>query len=119
MKLITFTLPNPLVEAFKTSNMPEKFRPMFNFGEYNGYVAVPKEHPCYGLDMNQIEQHYDISVHGGITFADSDIIGQPQETEGMWIIGFDTSHAYSTKTAWTQETVLAEANELKKQLEKI
>jgi len=29
----------------------------------NGYVAVPKEHPLYGKDYNNI----DIDIHGGLT----------------------------------------------------
>ena len=86
----------------------------------NGYVALPKEHPCFGMDYDAIHEKYDIDVNGGLTFASQAHLNQPAETIGMWIIGFDTLHCDDTMEQWpSAESVLAEANRLKQQLELI
>lgn len=46
-------------------------------GYWCGYVRLPKEHPFFGLRMEDIA----IDVHGGITYSDS----------SGWI-GFDCAH---------------------------
>lgn len=50
----------------------------------NGYVKIPKGHPWYNQDYDNII----CEAHGGLTYAsnDSDFLG-----EGFWI-GFDTLH---------------------------
>jgi len=53
----------------------------------NGYVALPKGHPCYGKTWLNI----DVSVHGGITFNEKGD-GKKWEKEYWWI-GFDTGHS--------------------------
>lgn len=54
----------------------------------NGYVALPKGHPCYGKGYDDI----DAEVHGGLTFAHK---GDGNEWEkGYWWIGFDCAHAW-------------------------
>lgn len=90
-------------------------------GYGNGYVAIPKDHPCFEMDYSQIHNRYtSIRVNGGLTFAGSTIIGQPKETKGMWIVGFDTLHYWDTLERWpNEEVVLLEANKLKQQLELI
>ncbi len=99
-KLIAFVLPSPL---------PGRG------GWGNGYVAIPKSHPCFGIDYDNIN---DIEINGGLTFASNDIPGQPKETEGMWIVGFDTLHYGDTPERWPDEnSVMIEANYLKSQLE--
>lgn len=86
----------------------------------NGYVAVPKDHPVYRMDYDAIHDKYKISVNGGLTFSAMDIIGQPEETKGMWIVGFDTLHSHDTPVMWpNSESVMLEANNLKSQLEAI
>jgi hypothetical protein len=84
----------------------------------NGYVAIPKGHPCFGMDYDAIHKKYrSISVNGGLTFADPKITGQPKETVGFWIVGFDTLHFNDTPLKWPDKnSILQEANELKKQL---
>jgi hypothetical protein len=53
----------------------------------NGYVALPKGHPYYGKGYTDI----DVSVHGGITFANK---GDSKRWErGYWWVGFDTGHS--------------------------
>jgi len=102
-KLISFTLTSPL---------PGRG------GWGNGYVAIPKSHPCFGMDYDAIHNKYkSIDVNGGLTFADDYIPGQPEETKGMWIVGFDTLHYGDTPQKWpSQQSVLAEALILEKQL---
>lgn len=87
----------------------------------NGYVGIPEGHPCFGVDYNEIQSIYDINVHGGLTFS-GHYHGSPfpQEAVGMWIVGFDTLHWGDNMHKWPNETaVLAEANHLKEQLEKL
>lgn len=49
----------------------------------NGYVCLPSWHPYFKVPYDNIP----VSIHGGLTF------GHYDETEDMWVIGFDTSHA--------------------------
>ena len=44
----------------------------------NGYIELPKNHPW--LDKGDLQNFYDVDVHGGITYH-----------EGR-VIGFDTNH---------------------------
>lgn len=80
----------------------------------NGYVAIPEGHPCFGMEYDSI----DVSVHCGLTFSGKDKLkGQPEETKGMWVVGFDTLHAGDSMEAWPdKESVMNEANDLKEQL---
>jgi hypothetical protein len=105
MKLISFVLP---------SHLPG----MGGWG--NGYVAIPKGHPCYEMDYDAIHDKYEIDVSGGLTFASPSIKGQPEETKGMWIVGFDTLHYGDNMERWPDEhSVLFEANRLLEQLDSI
>jgi hypothetical protein len=65
-------------------------------GHLCGYVAISKDNKLYGKSWDEIEETEapDIVVHGGITYCDDNIPGQP-ETEGrdLWYIGFDCAHA--------------------------
>lgn len=73
----------------------------------NGYVCLPPEHPCYGVDYFEIMDKYEIDVNGGLTFAHSSKdICWPEVPEGdWWIIGFDTSHAWDTAEMWPKSAV--------------
>ncbi len=51
-----------------------------------GYVFLPEGHEHYKKDYDAI----DVSVHGGLTYAESDLFAQPEK--GWWI-GFDCGHA--------------------------
>jgi hypothetical protein len=98
-ELIAFVLPSPFAGSG---------------GWGNGYVAIPKEHPYFGVNYNDID---DIDINGGLTYSDSSIIGQPSETKGMWIVGFDTLHSWDNSTMWPNEqSVMKEAERLKEQL---
>ena len=51
-------------------------------GHWCGYVQVPKEHPFYGSNYDNVP----VKCHGGLTFA-SELPGQ----DGWWF-GFDCAH---------------------------
>ena len=104
-KIICFILPNVLHDVI----------PGFG-GQFNGYCALPKGHRYFGVDNLDI---HDISIHGGLTFSGKSIIGQPKETKGMWILGFDTLHAGDTGEYWNNLRVMEETIKLYKQLCKI
>jgi len=79
-------------------------------GALCGYVGVPPEHPCHGVDNDRVkiatEGGLDYpDVHGGLTFSGFCHEGQP-EGEGIchipdsgrpanvWWLGFDCSHCW-------------------------
>ena len=64
----------------------------------NGYVAVGKDHPLYGVNYDNAAH---ISVHGGLTYS-----GYEDE---LWVFGFDTIHLGDY---WAQEYLSNEAKEL-------
>lgn len=55
-----------------------------------GYVRVPKGHPAYAQDYDNI----DVDVHGGLTYSANDFPIDDGELieEGFWWIGFDCAH---------------------------
>lgn len=61
------------------------------FGGYlNGYISIPKDHPCFGKHMDYIP----VEGNGGITYSEIDDQNHPfLPKEGHWI-GFDCSHSY-------------------------
>lgn len=86
----------------------------------NGYVALPKDHPCFEMDYNTISESFDIEVHYGLTYSDYADGYHPDEVKGMWVVGFDTLHGRDNMTRWPNEaSVMVEANKLKTQLEEI
>ena len=54
-------------------------------GTLCGYVGVFKGHPVWGVNYNDADWENSISVHGGLTFSDTD------DNEVHWF-GFDTAH---------------------------
>lgn len=95
-------------------------------GYANGYVAVPRDHPFFGKDYDDV----DIEVHGGLTFAapGSNISKDLPETEVLegclydldedwWVFGFDTCHYSDSLENWPREAVIEETLNLKRQLE--
>lgn len=59
-------------------------------GNLNGYVGVKRDHPLYGLPMNN-KKLACLSVHGGVTFAGK-IDWDSSFKNKYWYIGFDTAH---------------------------
>jgi hypothetical protein len=54
-----------------------------NMGHLCGYVGIPKGHPCYGVDYNDMDG---IEVHGGLTY--SEVADERQ----VHVFGFDAGH---------------------------
>lgn len=84
-------------------------------GAWCGYVGVPEGHPCFQLGYDQVHGYNlesdnyegpcpDLSVHGGLTFADFCApdgkehgichIVEPGENDRVWWLGFDCGHAF-------------------------
>lgn len=95
-------------------------------GYANGYVAVPRDHPFFGKDYDDV----DVEVHGGLTFAapGSNISKDLPETEVLegclydldedwWVFGFDTCHYMDNLENCNREYVISETLNLKRQLE--
>lgn len=69
------------------------------YGHWCGYVGVGEGHPHFGENYNAP----DVSVHGGLTYADRCQGGQeaeaichvpePGEPDNVWWFGFDCHHA--------------------------
>jgi hypothetical protein len=67
-------------------------------GSLCGYVGVSESHPCFGKDGDDCE----ISVHGGITFAEPCLSGDESRgichidpsNDNVWWLGFDTAHLF-------------------------
>lgn len=66
-------------------------------GNLCGYVAVPKNHPLFGVKYSANHPLLEaISVHGGLTFSENYLPtneGEPVVTEDQWWFGFDCAHA--------------------------
>ena len=62
-------------------------------GHLNGYVTVPRGHPCYGKDYDGMpyEDLFPIEVHGGLTFSKE---GDGDKWPEGWGFGFDCAHAW-------------------------
>lgn len=59
---------------------------ILSFGSHpTAYVEIPIESFLFGKGYNKI----DIEVHGGLTFADSSLIGNKKNS---WFIGWDYAH---------------------------
>jgi len=92
-----------------------------DFGWGNGYVVIPKGHKLHGKSYSEIHELLpNLEVNGGLTFSSSvdDLKWEefPIGTEGDWIVGFDTAHAWDTLDRWSKDAVLRETNNLKNQL---
>lgn len=77
---------SPVTEArFEYNSYPcvVLFMPM---GYRCGYVGVPKTHPAYGKDYDELH----IDCHGGLTYADDHLYNQ-DDVETWWL-GFDCGH---------------------------
>jgi hypothetical protein len=78
-----------------------------HFGALCGYVGVPKGHPWYGREYDDVEAQMvkdalteDVEIpHGGLTFSGKchgrvchEV--EPGEDEDVWWLGFDCAHAF-------------------------
>lgn len=88
----------------------------------NGYAVIPKDHPCFGMHYDDIEDQYGdiIDVNGGLTYSGSaegwEGVSEVYRNEDHWVVGFDTCHHMDTIARWPKEAVEQEARELAGQL---
>lgn len=72
-----------------------------------GYVAVNPDHPYHGKDYDDV----DVTVHGGLTFADSCRddepiesavchIPEPGQPADVWWFGWDCGHTWDIQPAY-------------------
>ena len=79
----------------------------------NGYVALPRQHPLFGMDTIEINEKLGYGfVHGGVTWArNSDhIVGwkEVKDMDNMWVIGWDTTHFGDDIANYPKERVFKE-----------
>ena len=105
----------------------------FEYGWCNGYVLIPKDHPFYDVNCDDIYHISNISVHGGLTyssmfltkdflriFKDLEIGGDVtlenyENLNNYWMIGFDTNHSGDNLSRCSKNYVLGEAESLLEQ----
>ena len=80
-----------------------------NHGWGNGYVVIPKGHPLFKMEYDEIDEEVNIRIHGGLTFSG------PMKGHD-WVIGFDTAHLGDTQEKWTKEAVQKETDFLLQQI---
>jgi hypothetical protein len=83
---------------------------LFDRGWGNGYVAVPRGHPWYRRDYNDLH----VEASGGMTFSDfgKHLGSCPEHLQNHWVVGFDTGHAWNTSENSDKKMVIAETIEL-------
>lgn len=99
------------------------------FGTHNGYVILDRNHPISGMYYGDIDEKYDIEVHGEITFSNrlstfkhsTDFSETPEllDYQDYWVLGFDTQHAGDNAEKWNAESTLKETERFAEQLMKI
>lgn len=77
---------------------------------YCGYVVVPKNHPFYEKDYDELDPY--ITVHGGLTFSGY----HSGISMGEYLLGFDCRHAGDDISECDEEYVLGECMRLVNQL---
>lgn len=110
----------------RNNSMPKEM--LMSSGVANGYVAIPPEHPLFGKSMSDSEIEK-LRVHGGVTFTGSFYECQEhfssmrfltpgiQPAPNWWVIGFDTCHWNDSPETCPLAYVVAETENLKRQLE--
>lgn len=87
--------------ADPTTGLPCLARRHERWGNWCGYVGVPKSHPLHGHTYDDL----DLEVHGGLTFSAACGHGEdpargichvpdPDEPDDVWWFGFDCHHAW-------------------------
>ena len=81
----------PNFEIFEHRGLKCMIKRHFQYGSLNGYVGVARDSRFFGKNYDEIDEMLpDLSVHGGITFADY----WDEQNDNLWYIGFDCGHAY-------------------------
>lgn len=53
-----------------------------------GYVEIPKEHPFFRMEYEEIECEHGIHAYGGLTFGRDELLN----LKDSWFIGWDYAH---------------------------
>lgn len=88
-----------------------------SFGWGNGYILLPKDHPCFGMEYSDIYENYpNTSFNVEITFSrssfdvlDWDELPQEARVNEHWVVGFDTMHWGDTEEKWPKSKVESES----------
>lgn len=72
-------------------------------GFANGYVGVPVGHVWHNVGYDDIN----VSVHGGLTYAEN-INPVTQEEDGLWWVGFDVCHSGDSPETCDEKYCIAE-----------
>jgi len=107
--IIEGILPMYLKESFLRKKMVDTsfISGIMELGWGNGYVGLPKWHPWFNKDYDEIP----VRIHGGLTYSTMWDDGE----ETLWIIGFDTHHYNDNLTNCSFEYVKQETERLRKQ----
>jgi hypothetical protein len=75
-----------------------------DFGFLCGYVQIPREHKLYNESWHKIAKSKEIIVHGGVTYANNDIIQLTKKINESkkYYIGFDCGHETDIKPYYTE-----------------
>lgn len=68
-----------------------------SMGHLCGYVGMTEDHPWFGMNYNDLEEKYEIRVHGGVTYSEpcmGHVCHVPREGESDHVFwqGFDCGH---------------------------
>lgn len=117
--LYTLIIENHLKKSMRISGFSKRY---FEYGWGNGYVLLPKNHPFYNIDYDNIN----VYVHGGLTYSnlfkskefskwvenlefDGDVTYENFNFfNDYWMIGFDTSHLGDTEYSCPKSYVMNE-----------
>ncbi len=64
-------------------------------GHLCGYVGVPKSHILFGEGYDEVHNRFDVSVHGGLTYANEcrgKVCHKSDDGDHVWWLGFDCAH---------------------------
>ena len=128
-EITIFPTPKNGVVGFFLSDISSIRSTELLFGTHNGYVILDRNHPISGMYYSDIDEKYDIEVHGGITFSNrlstfkhsTDFSETPEllDYQDYWVLGFDTQHAGDNAEKWNAESTLKETERFAEQLMKI
>ena len=94
---------------------------IINYGTHPcAYIEIPKDHPFYGVSYIDIEDNYNIKVHGGFTYSNDSFL----LLDHTWILGWDYAHCndysiYAENCSflhdlkkWTTEEIIEECKDV-------
>ena len=79
---------------------------------HNGYVAIPKGHPLYGVHYDDIN----IKAHEGLTYSENYLRDIIKPKDRLWVLGFDTANSTDTVDTRSQAYVELETRALAKRI---